>query len=86
MSNPDFATTIVMYPNPSKNGSGFVLQGVSPKSSVVLYTTLGQSIAVSTSEYETGLQVTPKTPISTGVYIVSITTEGKTSQVKWIVE
>jgi len=75
-----------MYPNPAKSGSSFVLQGVSPKSSVVLYTTLGQSIAVSTTQYETGLQVTPKTLISTGVYIVSITTEGKTSQVKWIVE
>ena len=86
LNNPEFATTIVMYPNPAKSGSSFVLQGVSPKSSVVLYTTLGQSIAVSTSEYETGLQVTPKTLISSGVYIVSITTEGKTSQVKWIVE
>ena len=86
LNNPEFATTIVMYPNPAKSGSSFVLQGVSPKSSVVLYTTLGQSIAVSTTEYETGLQVTPKTLISTGVYIVSITTEGKTSQVKWIVE
>lgn len=86
LNNPEFATTIVMYPNPAKNGSSFVLQGVSPKSSVVLYTTLGQSIAVSTTEYETGLQVTPKTLISSGVYIVSITTEGKTSQVKWIVE
>ncbi|MGV1012095.1 MAG: T9SS type A sorting domain-containing protein [Flavobacterium sp.] len=86
LNNPEFATTIVMYPNPAKNGSGFLLQGVSPKSSVVLYTTLGQSIAVSTTEYESGLQVTPKTLISSGVYIVSITTEGKTSQVKWIVE
>ena len=86
LSNPEFATAIVMYPNPSKNGSGFVLQGVSPKSSVVMYNTLGQTIAVSTSENEVGLQVTPKALISTGVYIVSITSEGKTSQVKWIVE
>jgi hypothetical protein len=51
-----------------------------------MYNTLGQTIAVSTKENEAGLQVTPIALVSTGVYIVSITSEGKTSQVKWIVE
>jgi hypothetical protein len=86
LSNPEYGSTIVMYPNPAKRGSSFILQGVSSQSSVVMYNTLGQTIAVSTKENEAGLQVTPIALVSTGVYIVSITSEGKTSQVKWIVE
>ena len=86
LSNPEYGSTIVMYPNPAKRGSSFILQGVSSQSSVVMYNTLGQIIAVSTSENEAGLQVTPIALVSTGVYIVRITSEGKTSQVKWIVE
>jgi hypothetical protein len=86
LSNPEYGSTIVMYPNPAKRGSSFILQRVSSQSSVVMYNTLGQTIAVSTKENEAGLQVTPIALVSTGVYIVSITSEGKTSQVKWIVE
>ena len=86
LSNATFQNTLAMYPNPAKRGSSFILQGVSSQSSVVMYNTLGQTIAVSTKENEAGLQVTPIALVSTGVYIVSITSEGKTSQVKWIVE
>jgi hypothetical protein len=32
------------------------------------------------------IQVTPTATLSQGVYLVTVTTAGKTAQVKWIVE
>lgn len=87
LSTPTFGTQIVLYPNPAKSGiNSFYLQGITTTAKVSVYNLLGQELPVQTSTYQNGLQVQNINGISTGVYIVNITSEGKTAQVKWIVE
>jgi hypothetical protein len=81
----DFGQDIVLYPNPGKSGGSFYLHGRT-EAKVQLHNMLGQSIAVSTNAAGNTLQVMPSKALSAGIYIVSITQEGKTAQVKWIVE
>ncbi len=85
LSIDDFASHIVLYPNPAKADTGFYLQGIS-EASVAVYNLLGQSIPVQTKSQGNSLQVSPKTILNKGVYLVNIAADGKTKQIKWIVE
>ncbi len=85
LSIDDFANNIKLYPNPSKAGASFYLQGIS-EATITVNNLLGQTVPVQTKSQGTTLQVTPNTNLSQGVYLVNITTQGITQQVKWIVE
>jgi hypothetical protein len=85
LSNATFDNELAIYPNPAKAGESFYVDG-SAEATVTVYNLLGQTILVQTKNQGTTLQVTPNTNLSQGVYIVNITSKGKTQQVKWIVE
>jgi hypothetical protein len=86
LSTTDFSNQIVLYPNPGAPGAtSFNIEGIT-EAEVSLYTLLGQKIPVRTTTKGKGIEVISKTSLSKGVYLVSITKEGKTSHVKWIVE
>lgn len=85
LSNATFQNTLAIYPNPAKAGASFYVEGVS-EATVTVSNLLGQNIPVQTKSQGTSLQVTPNTSLSQGVYLVNITTQGTTQQVKWIVE
>ena len=85
LSTDDFANNIKLYPNPAKAGASFYLDGIT-EATVSVYNVVGQNIPVSVMSQGNATQVTPKTALSQGVYLVTITTAGKTAQVKWIVE
>ena len=85
LSNATFQNTLAIYPNPAKAGASFYIEGVS-EATVTVSNLLGQTVPVQTKSQGTTLQVTPNTSLSQGVYLVNITSEGNTQQVKWIVE
>ena len=86
LSTPDFSNQIVLYPNPGASGaSSFYIQGISD-AQVTMFTLLGQNIPVKTATNGKGMEVISKTSLSKGVYLVRITKDSKTSNVKWIVE
>ena len=85
LSSADFVNNIKLYPNPAKAGGSFYIQGIS-QANVLVYNLLGQSLPVEVKSLGNTLQVTPTTNLSTGVYLVSVTADGHTKQVKWIVE
>jgi hypothetical protein len=85
LSTPDFNNEIVLYPNPGKAGGSFYLQNIT-EATVTLYNLLGKNIPVLTTAKEHGIQVTPSGSLSQGVYLINVTSQGKTTQVKWIVE
>lgn len=85
LSNATFQNTLAIYPNPAKAGASFYIEGVS-EATVTVSNLLGQTVPVQTKSQGTTLQVTPNTSLSQGVYLVNITTQGTTQQVKWIVE
>jgi hypothetical protein len=86
LGTSDFDKSIALYPNPSKAGLGFYITGVATAATVQMHTVLGQNIPVQTVTNGNMLQVKPTTEVSQGMYFVSITTEGQTVQIKWIVE
>ncbi|MBP6128210.1 T9SS type A sorting domain-containing protein [Flavobacterium sp.] len=81
----DFSTQLALYPNPAKAGDSFYIDGIS-EASVTVFNVLGQNIQAQTKSQGNSVQVTPNTSLSKGVYLVTITTQGNTQQVKWIVE
>jgi hypothetical protein len=81
----DFTYGLVLYPNPAKAGDSFYVQG-SSVAEVTVYNVLGQNIPVQVKSQGNALQVTPAQTLSQGIYLVTVTTEGKTQHVKWIVE
>ena len=85
LSNATFQNTLVIYPNPAKAGASFYVEGIS-EATVTVSNLLGQTVPVQTKSQGTTLQVTPSASLSKGVYLVNITGEGNTQQVKWIVE
>jgi hypothetical protein len=85
LSAADFSKNIALFPNPAKAGESFYIQGIS-QANVLVYNLLGQSLPVEVKSLGNTLQVTPTTNLSTGVYLVSVTADGHTKQVKWIVE
>jgi len=85
LSTDDFANGLVVYPNPAKAGASFFVQGITA-AQVTVYNVLGQNIPVQVKSQGNALQVTPTQTLSQGIYLVTLTTEGKTQQVKWIVE
>ncbi len=85
LSVDDFAQHMLLYPNPAKAGTSFYLQGIS-EATVTIYNVLGQNIPVEVKSQENALHVTSTQTLSQGIYLVTVTTEGKTQQVKWIVE
>ncbi len=85
LATPSETAAITLYPNPTKRGEGFYLQGIN-KAQVTVYNVLGQNIPVQVKSQGNALQVTPTQTLSQGIYLVTVTTEGKTQQVKWIVE
>jgi hypothetical protein len=85
LSTDDFANGLVVYPNPAKAGASFFVQGITA-AQVTVYNVLGQNIPVQVKSQGNVLQVTPTQTLSQGIYLVTVTTEGKTQQVKWIVE
>ena len=85
LSNATFQNTLAIYPNPAKAGASFYIEGVS-EATVSVTNLLGQNVLVETTNQGNTLQVTPNTSLSQGVYLVNITTQGTTQQVKWIVE
>jgi hypothetical protein len=87
LGTSDFDKSIIaLYPNPSKAGLGFDITGVPTDATVQLYTVLGQNIPVQTITTGNRLHIKPTTEVNQGLYFVNITSEGQTSQVKWIVE
>lgn len=80
-----FSTQLAIYPNPAKAGESFYIDGIS-EANVTIFNVLGQNIQVQTKSEENSVQVTPNASLSKGVYLVTITSEGNTQQVKWIVE
>jgi hypothetical protein len=85
LDNDDFANNIKLYPNPAKAGASFYIDGIT-EATVSVYNVVGQNIPVSVMSQGNAVQVTPTTALSQGVYLVTVTTAGKTAQVKWIVE
>jgi hypothetical protein len=85
LSTDDFTHGLVLYPNPAKAGDSFYVQG-SSAAEVTVYNVLGQNIPVQVKAQGNALQVTPAQTLSQGIYLVTVTTEGKTQHVKWIVE
>ena len=85
LSTPDFSNQMVLYPNPGKSDSGFNLMGTT-NAKVSLYNLIGQKLPVETSVVGSNTHVKPSIALSHGVYLVNITQDGKTAQVKWIVE
>jgi hypothetical protein len=81
----DFSTQLALYPNPAKAGASFYVDGIT-EATVTVSNLLGQNVPVETKSQGNTLQVTPNTSLSQGVYLVNITTQGNTQQVKWIVE
>ena len=85
LSTDDFANNIKLYPKPAKAGASFYVDGIT-EATVTVYNLLGQNVPVQTKSQGTTLQVTPNTNLSQGVYLVNITKDDTTKQVKWIVE
>ena len=85
LSTDDFANNIKLYPNPAKAGASFYFDG-STEATVSVYNFVGQNIPVTVMSQGNATQVTPTAAMSQGVYLVTITTAGKTAQEKWIVE
>jgi hypothetical protein len=85
LNTPDFSNQMVLYPNPGKADSSFYLTGIY-NAKVSLYNLLGQNLPVETTVDGATTKVKPSVGLSQGVYVVIITQEGKTAQVKWIVE
>jgi hypothetical protein len=85
LSTTDFNNKIVLYPNPGKADSSFYLTGIT-NAKVTLCNLLGQNLPVETTVYNSTIKVKPSVVLVQGVYLVCITQEGKTAQVKWIVE
>jgi hypothetical protein len=78
----------VLYPNPSKSNSFSVAVPLSEgKVSLSVSNLLGQQL-FSQNDLQSGttLKVTVSNVKTSGVYLVSLTTEGKTATTKWIVE
>jgi hypothetical protein len=73
------------YPNPAKAGASFYIDGIT-EATVSVYNVLGQNIPVTVMSQGNAIQVIPTAALSQGVYLVTVTTAGKTAQVKWIVE
>ena len=85
LSIDDFANNIKLYPNPAKAGASFYIDGMA-EATVSVYNVLGQNIPVQLKSQGNAIQVTPTQTLSQGIYLVTVTTEGKTQHVKWIVE
>jgi hypothetical protein len=85
LATPSETAAITLYPNPTKRGEGFYLQGINT-AQITVYNVMGQHIPVQVKAQGNALQVTPAQTLSQGIYLVSVTTEGKTQHVKWIVE
>ena len=85
LSTDDFANNIKLYPNPAKAGASFYLDGIT-EATVSVYNVVGQNIPVTVMSQGNTTQVTPTAALSQGVYLITVTTAGKTAQVKWIVE
>jgi hypothetical protein len=85
LSTDDFGNNIKLYPNPAKAGASFYIDGIT-EATVSVYNVVGQNIPVTVMSQGNAIQVTPNAGLSKGVYLVSITVQGMTKQVKWIVE
>jgi hypothetical protein len=85
LSTDDFANNIKLYPNPAKAGASFYVNGIT-EATVSVYNVVGQNIPVTVMSQGNAIQVIPTAALSQGVYLVTVTTAGKTAQVKWIVE
>lgn len=85
LSADDFIKDILLYPNPASAGEHFFIQGSLEAATVTVYNPLGQMIPVHVNNQGNLIHVTPKTLVSQGVYIVTITSENQTKSVKWIV-
>ena len=86
LTTDDFVKNIKLYPNPAKAGASFFVAGIT-EATVSVYNVVGQNIPVTVVSQGNAMQVTPTATLSQGVYLVSVTTtDGKTAQVKWIVE
>ncbi len=85
LTTDDFVKNIKLYPNPAKAGGSFYVDGIT-EATVSVYNVVGQNIPVTVMSQGNAIQVTPSASLSKGVYLVSITSQGVTKQVKWIVE
>jgi hypothetical protein len=85
LSTDDFTNNIKLYPNPAKAGASFYVDGIT-EATVSVYNIVGQNIPVQTISQGNTLQVTPSVSLSKGVYLVNITIDNTTKQVKWVVE
>ncbi|WP_213522985.1 T9SS type A sorting domain-containing protein [Nonlabens sp.] len=85
LSTPDVENPIVVYPNPSTGGELYI-KGVTGDVSVAIHNLLGQNIPATLNSRNGLVEVTTNTTLSKGVYLVSVTSEGITQQVKWMVK
>ena len=81
-------TGFALYPNPSKSNSFSVaIPQSTSKASLMVSNLLGQKL-YSQNDLQSGttVKVTVSNVKTSGVYLVSLTSEGKTTTTKWIVE
>jgi hypothetical protein len=77
---------IKLYPNPITNGTFFInMAGLSGEKEVAITNLLGQSI-ITYSTNATGVEEFNTTTLAPAVYLVQITTKGRTKTIKVIVE
>jgi hypothetical protein len=80
--------SFALYPNPSKmNSFSVVVPQSMSKASLTVYNLLGQKM-YSQNDLQSGttVKVTASNVRTSGVYLVNLTSEGKTTTTKWIVE
>jgi hypothetical protein len=88
LSNPDFESSIRLYPNPSAFSSFYLnLSNWNNTTKVILNNALGQEIPI-TLELTNGLTRQFKSihPLPTGMYYITIAQDGERVTKKWIVQ
>ena len=80
-------TDFVIYPNPSKGGSfSVVMPNSITDAKLIIYSTIGQEVYTTNLSSTNSNQIKPDKPLAGGVYYVKITSEGKTTCKKLIIE
>jgi hypothetical protein len=85
LSNPDFVSQTVLYPNPATSGDHFFLSGIT-NAEVTVNNLLGQKIPVKTILHNNSIEVAPNHKLTVGMYLVNIVIQGNKTTLKWIIE
>ncbi|RZJ60283.1 MAG: T9SS type A sorting domain-containing protein, partial [Flavobacterium sp.] len=77
-----------MYPNPSE-GNGFFIDvpAGADQATVTIYNTIGQRVvATAAADSATTIKVQPQAVMAAGVYMVQVTSQGKSATKKLIIK